>query len=246
MTTPPPPETTFRTAKLGVLVYQQRYKDRHGAEVYARPWYMRKTVCGTTAVFPLGLKKRTAEKIAEEIAAFLSIPSNTLDQALAKYNPRAKARAEKVTTIGECIECYGKALRVVGRRGASVSQNTFEGYKSCMRTFLRRVDCYRNGVEFESFNGRHNVDYSKWLNLPTSFLTAKAVMDFKMATVPVDTEDADEEEILAGKITADTTIRGARSLFSKQALRYYGQVGLRVGDLTEFHAEPLREHVDYT
>lgn len=237
-----PDEIRFRTKRLGVLVYRQKFTDRHGAEAYASTWYMRKTIAGVTKIFPLGVQKRKAESLAEEIESFLSIPSNTMDQAVATYNPRGKARAEHVATIGETLEAYMGALAIIGRNGKPVSESSAKGYRSFLLTFLRKVEAYRAGKPFDSFMGKHHVDFSPWLGLPTSFLTARAVMDFKLASVAIDPPEGetepDEEELLVARITADTTLRNARAIFSAQALRYYREVRLQVADVRGFLEEP--------
>lgn len=231
----------FRTAKFGVAVYRQRYDDGD-AQKYSRSFYFGKTIAGKLTRFPVGWDMKKAEKLAEEIAAFLTIPSNTIDQALAQYNPRKAARMNHVPTFQEIIDAYERALPIIGRRGSAVSETSFKGYKSFLFTMLRKVEAYREKKEFESYTGRHHIDYSPWFSQPIDILTTKFAMDFKlscMPPVPEGEEEPDEDEALTAKITADTTLRSARSLFSKQALRYFKEVGLNLPDLTGFMTEPL-------
>ena len=228
----------FRTKLHGVTVFRQRFPARDGTPQFNRTWYFQKMVAGATERFPLGLDAKQAEATAEEIAAFLSLPQHTLEQAIARYNPRAAARANQIATVGDVMDTYHKALAIIGRNGKAVSESTYKGYRSFMLTMLRRVEAYRAGKEFESFMGQSKVDFSPWLNIGTDHLTRKFAMDFKLASLPPEGDDADEEEILTAKITADTTLRNARAFFGKQAMRYYQEVKLNVADISGFMEEP--------
>lgn len=230
-------EHRFKTRKFGVTVYQKQFTDRRGVKVFARSWSFSKMVNGKTAVFPLGFNKAKAEKLAEEIAAFLSIQTNTLDMAIATYNPRVAVRANHVPTFQEIIDAYEKALNIIGRRGARVGAGSFKGYKSSLFTMLRKVDAHRRGKPFESYTGRHHVDYEPWFGKPIDILNTKFAMDFKLASLPAD-EDSDEDDLLTAKISADTTLRCSRALFSKQAMRYYKEIGLNMPDIAGFMEEP--------
>lgn len=227
----------FKTRKLALTVYRQQFTDRHGVKQHARSWSFTKMVNGTSARFPLGFNKTRAEKLAEEIASFLSIPTNTLAMAISAYNPRHAAKANRVPTFQEILDAYESALNIIGRRGGMVSASSFKGYKSSLFTMLRKVDAYRRGKPFESYTGRHHVDYGPWFSQPIDILTRKFAMDFKLASLP-DDDSADEDDLLTAKISADTILRCARALYSKQAMRYYKEIGLNIPDLSGFMDEP--------
>ncbi len=234
-------EHRFITRKLGLTVYRQRFTTEDGEHKFARPWHWRKMVNGRRVVFDLGMNKRDAEKLAEEIAHFLALHTNTLDMAIAKYDPRRVTKETDYATFAQLLETYSGALGVIGRKGKAVSASTFKGYKSFLATFLRKVEAYREGKEFESFFGQRHIDYSPWFNQSVDILSAKFITDFKLASLPPPPEgeeEPDEEEALTAKISADTAIRSVRALFSKQAMRYYAQVGLRLPDLSGFLSEP--------
>lgn len=236
-----PTDLRFCTKKLGLSIFKKQFTARDGSLQHSQSWYWTKMVAGQVATFPLGYNKREAEKLAEEIASFISIPTNTLDMAEARYNPRKAARANKVATFTDILEAYGNALPIIGRKGKAVSASTFKGYRSFLATMLRKVEAFREGKEFKSFFGQNNVDYSPWFDQPIDLLTAKFVMDFKLCSMPPAPEgedEPDEEEALVAKISADTALRCARALFSKQALRYYREVKLNLPDLSGFMAEP--------
>ena len=229
----------FRTARYGVLVYRKVYPRSDGAERPARNWIMRRTISGKTAVFSLGVDQRSAEKKADEIAAFCSIPQNTLAQAVATYNPRQKERG--LATIGDCLDTYERARAIIGRRGGAIGESTWKGYRSFLLKLVRRTVAYRDGEKWVPFNGQHHIDFTPWTKLSTDILTAKFVMDFKLATIAVDADGepiTDEEEIQTAKISADTTLRNARAIFAEKALKYFGEVGMKLPDLNGFMKEP--------
>ena len=230
----------FKSTKLGVAVYRQRYTHK-GENAYTKSFYVNKTVGGKTVRFPLGLDARAAEKLAEEITAFLTIPTNTLEMAVAKYDPR-KADRIGVPSFTMILKTFESALNIIGRKGGRVSSSTFKGYRSFLATMLRKVEAHRKGKPFESFFGKHHIDYSPWFDQPIDILDTRFAMDFKLASIPPppDGEDeADEEELLTAKISADTALRNARALFSKQAMRYYKQCGLIIPpSITGFMEEP--------
>jgi len=225
----------FRSRTYGVKVVRVPYVATDGVVRYAEPWVVRKTVSKETQAFRLGTNQKSAEKLADEIAAFLSIPQNTMAQAVAKYNPRQEARG--TATVGECLDAFEKALGIIGRRGAPVSDGTFKGYRSNVLKVLRRVQMYRDGKEWVPFMGMHHIDFSPWLKLSTDILTARLVQDYKLASVP-SLEEADEEEVISARISCDSTLLNARAVFSKRALQYFAQVGMKLPELSSFLSEP--------
>lgn len=227
----------FTTKKLGVSVYRQRFNARDGSHQYSRSFYLSKMLHGEVARFPLGLEKREAERLADEITHFLSLPTNSMAMAIAKYNPRVAVRGTHFANFGEILDLYEKGLAFIGRKGGSVSKSSFKGYKSFILRILREVDCLRQGKPIESYSGRSNIDFSRWLGMSTEILTDKFVTDFKTASLPGEEED-DEEIILSAKISANSALTNARALFGKTALRYYKSVGVVLPDLTGFLQEP--------
>lgn len=234
-------EVSFKTRRHGLRIFRDPFKTAGDKVTYTHQWYYMQMVAGKRARFPLGVTKRTAEKTADEIYAFLSIPTNTLDMAIAKYNPRKLARFSDCPTVGEILEVYKKALNAIGIKGHAVKEATFNGYKSGLLTLMRKVEAYRKGTEFESFMGKRNIDFSPWLNQRIDIFTARYAIDFKLSSPPPPPpleEEPDLDEALTAKISADTTLRCARAIFSKTALRYYKEIGLKLPDLTPFMSEP--------
>ena len=109
----------FVTRTHGVTVYRQGFKARDGSRTFSSSFYLQKQVAGEIERFPLGIDAKEAERLAEEIAAFVSIPMNTLDMARAKYNPRAIQRETKYATIGDVLDTNTNWLctRVTGLGG---------------------------------------------------------------------------------------------------------------------------------
>lgn len=231
-------ETHFKTRKFGIRVFKQSFLTAKGVKQFTRGWYFSRMVNGKSTRFPLGYDRKNAEKLAEEIAGFLSIPTNTIDMAETRYNPRKGDRHTTCATFSDILESYEGALAIIGRKGNPVSESSFRGYKSSLATMLRRVEAYRNGTDFISFTGRSNIDFSKWFNQPIDILTTRFAMDFKMASIPKDDGDVDEDEMLSAKISANTVLRCARALFSKQAMRYYREIELKLPDISGFMSEP--------
>lgn len=226
----------FRTKKLKIVVRRQRSGTAPDFK-YTKPFYYMKKLMGKPYRFPVGNNKATAERIAEEICSFLSVPSHTIEMARAKYNPRLAERLLKFATFRDCIDLFEKNLGTIGRKGQSVSYESFKKYKNFMIAFIRKVQAHRGGKPFVSMKGQQNIDYSEWLDVSTDFLTASAVMDFKTESLP-DDDDAEEDDIVSAKISADSNLRQARSLFGAQAMRVYKMKGLILPDITEFMKEP--------
>jgi len=224
----------FKTTKFGVTVYRQRFT-RNGEHKYTRAFYVSKTVAGKLTRFPVGSDVRMAERNAEEIIGYLTVGANTMDKAVAIYNP-SKAERMGCPTFQDILDAYKSALNIIGRKGGRVSDATYSGYRSSLAYLIRKVESYRKDKPFVSLLGQHNVDYSPWFGQRIDVLTTKYAMDFKLASVPADEED--EEVILTSKISCDSTLRSARAFFSKNAMRYYTQLKLKMPDISGFMSEP--------
>ncbi|AHF94003.1 hypothetical protein OPIT5_03280 [Opitutaceae bacterium TAV5] len=229
----------FRSATYGVSVFRQRFRDRRGNLALTQPFYIRKMVVGKSVWFPLGVAPKAADRLADEITAFLSIPGNTLDAAFRKYNPRAIQRDNRPATIGQILAAFRSALAVIGRKGKPVSAAAFKVYRNSLFTLIRKVEAYRAGVSFVPASGRKPEDIEKLEKLTATHLTSRLVVDFKLASEPPAEDEPDEEEIVTARITADSCLRNARALFGKQALRHYKEhANLKLPDLKPFLEEP--------
>ena len=226
---------SFRTKVHGEKVFRKWYPQPDGTKRLSSTWVVKKSVSRDSRAFVLGKDMKTAEKLADEISAYLSIPSHTMAMAMAKYNPRHENRG--IATIGDCLTTFEAALGIIGRRGASVNPGTFKGYRSMLLKLVRRALAYRKGEEWVPFTGQHHIDFSPWLKQSTEILTARLIQDYKLGAVP-HPDDADEEEIQSARISVDSTLLNARAIFSKRAIDYFQQVGMKLPDLTGFLKEP--------
>jgi integrase len=217
----------FITHRMGVTIARPEYAKGQ----FASRFYYAKMINGQLARFPLSHVPADAQRLADEIAAFLSSPTNTLDDAKRKFNPRALERKSEFSTIGDVLEYHLQHWKIL-----EIGQNTGVGYHQSMLVLLRQVDAFRKGTEFENWSGRRKgMDELKapWLARSTTVLTEQLASDYQRAMVPPDLED--EEEELSQKITCDSTLRCARAIFSKEALRIYrASHAIKLPDLTEF------------
>lgn len=226
----------FRTRLHKVRVFKQAYLTPDSKVQYARNWVLKKSVNKVAGAFRLGYDMRTAEKRADEISAFLSIPGHTIAMAIEKYSPGSAIRG--LASIGECLEKFGAAREFIGRRGRPVSKQSYRMYRLNFLRVLRTVTAFRDNTPMDNFQAG-GADYSPWLKLSTDVLDARLVNDYKLATVAaVEKRDGDEEELLSAKISADSQLQCARALFSARALKHYADQGLKLPDLQAFMKEP--------
>lgn len=224
----------FRTRIHNARVFRQAYDRSSGDKEYAKSWILKKSVAKEAGAFRLGYDMRTAEKLADEICAFLSIPTNTVAMAVERYNPRRMARG--IATIGECLDAFEGARAIIGRRGRAVGVNTMKIYRIGLLKLVRHGLAHRDNEEIEDIRGRRRFDYSPWLNQSTTVLTSRLINDFKLSAVAA--SGGDEEEMLSSKITADSSIQCARAIFSPRAQKYFRELGMKLPDLKSFLEEP--------
>jgi len=215
-----------RTKKLRLIIARQRYIYK-GKAGYARIWQLRKMINGVSVVFPLGADVTEAAKLADEIGAFLTVPTNTMEEAQRRYNPRSLNRPARFPTIGELFAVHKRGWKTLGISDASAL-----GYQTALIYMIRRVEAYRANKQIESQSGKA-LDWTPWLGRPTTMLTARFVLDFK-AAMTGDDEDMDEEEILTAKISCDSYLRRSRAVFSGEALKYFKHHGLIMPEIEGF------------
>jgi integrase len=219
----------FRTKKFGVKVLRQAYTYQ-GTIRWASRFHYAKMVNGELARFPLSANPAESERTADQIAAYFELPESTIAEAKRRFHPKALLRSSNFSTIGELFDFHEEHRKVL-----ELGEKTASGYRSALLVVLRQVDAWRRNAEFQTWSGRHNIEQliAPWLEKSLSILTARVVIDYKKLMVPSDIED--EEEELTQKISCDTNIRNARSLFSKEALKLYRQSEtLAIPDLSEF------------
>lgn len=225
----------FRTRRMGVSVARQQYGAGEAAKWSSR-FYFAKMVNGILARFPLSNDPKTAETLADQIAGFLLDPTRTLSDAKKKFNPRALERPGDFSTVGDLFDYHRQHWKLL-----ELTERTGKGYQGNLLVILRHVDAFRKGTEFESWAGR-STGMEKlmepWREKSLTLLTARLAMDYQRLMVPPDLED--EEEEITQKITCDTNLRGAHSLFSREAMRLYKQSdSIVIPDVSEFLAVSL-------
>lgn len=227
----------FRTRKLNITVARHQYSGAGGEPRWTLPFYFSKMVNGELVRFPLPAEPRDAERVANQIAAFLELPTHTLADARRMFNPRALARGSAFSTIGELFEFHTEHFNVLELRG-----RTGPGYQGSLLYIVRAVSAWRHHREIESWNGIHGKRMAEllapWLEKPINIVTAKMAMDFQRLMVPGDIED--EEEEITAKISCDSFLRGAKAMFSKEAMKLYAASDtLTIPDMTDFLAVSL-------
>ncbi len=221
----------FETKRMGVTVSRPSYCDKEQKQRWVKRFYYAKMINGELARFPLSENASDAETQADKIAAFLSDPTNTLDDAKRKFNPRALLRPSEFSTVGELLDFHRDNWKIL-----ELSTESGKGYHGCLLLILRRVDAWRNGEEFVTWSGR-SVGIAElmapWLAKPTTILNERLALDYQRLMVPADIED--EEEEITQKITADTNLRSARAIFSREAMKLFASSTLiNLPDLSKF------------
>lgn len=221
----------FETKRMGVTVSRPSYWDKEEKQRWVKRFYYAKMINGELARFPLSATPSDAETMADKIAAFLSDPTNTLEAAKRKFNPRALLRPSEFSTIGELLDFHRDNWKIL-----ELSAKSGEGYHGCLMLILRRVDAWHKGEEFATWSGRRigmDVLLAPWREKPTTLLTERLATDYQRLMVPADIED--EEEEITQKITCDTNLRSARAIFSREAMKLFASSpSINLPDLSGF------------
>lgn len=223
-----------KTSKLRVAIRRQAYT-KEGATRYSRAFYFSKMQNGDLVRFVLPPQPSDAERMADQIAAFLMDPRNTLQDARRRFNPVAMNRPSEFSTVAELLDFHAENYRVL-----EISEATAKSYAACLLVVLRRVAAFRKGGAMTSWSGRRptSEEIAPFREMSLTALTERLATDFQRAAVP--DENDDEEEIVTAKITADMNLRGARALFSREAMKLYRQSDtLLLPDLTGFMSVSL-------
>lgn len=228
-----------RTHKMGVSINRQRSGTAAKGFTWSRAWYFPKMVNGVLERFPLGQDLAQAVKTADEIAAFLSVPSHSLADAKKKYNPRALARQSEFSTIGELFEFHTDHLGVL-----EIDARTGRRYQVCLLNILRQVEAWRKGSSLVKLTARGadaDKEWNRWMGKSLTLLDGKLLEDYQRLMVASAGEDekADEEAIITAKVTCDSNIRNARSIFSREAMLLYSGSDLSLPDMKKFMAVTL-------
>ncbi len=222
-----------RTKQTGARIFRQRGGRAGEAHVWSTSWFCSRAQNGKRTLFSLGPDEAGAIKTADQISSFLRLPGSTLDEAIARFNPRALRRDSNFSTIGEMLELHEANLSIL-----ELKERTAENYYSSLMNILRHVYAWRKGEELEPTSGRRNIretEWPKWTKLSLTVLNDALLTDYKRLMLEgEDGDELDKEQLLTAKITADSNMRQARALFGKEAMKIYRAQHLAIPDLSGF------------
>lgn len=215
-----------------------RTKNGHGPRIYRqkRPsgfddeWRLRHMIGGRYFYFKLGTDAKKAEGKALDIEARLGT-GETPESVLASMSRFGgdTAIAAKYATLGEIAD----ALTTAGK-SLELRDSTVDDYVFSLLMVARVVAAKRRGKNIERRSGARKVLEMEAARLmPSTVLLGSAARDFKAAMID-GLNDGDHER--RAKRTANSYLRGAKAVFSKEAMRRYGH--LKLPDLSGFMTEP--------
>ena len=197
------------TSRRGVHVFRQVVRRAAGEAPYITPRFQMRVQRGKRRVFfQLPTTVKEAGKEADDIATFLDLRSNTLDMALAKFDPERFAMMNptaKVATVGDLLDAH-----VAAEKALSLNPDTAKDYRQSIVLVFRQAYAHSKGRIFSDEAIRE---------LPLTALTDKVFADFRVARLAQAGEDKAEAE--RKKRSANRTITFVKSLFSATARRHY-------------------------
>lgn len=196
---------------------------------WSAAWYLRKMIHGRRELFPLGRAPAEAIRLADEITSFLSVQSNTLDDALAKYASRSISRPGLFSTIGDVLRVHRENVKLL-----ELGDRTAKGYYNALIRVVRASEAWRGGQDLGGLEAKEEKakEWGRVGDMSLAVLDDKLLLNYQRAAVA--DEEADEEELLTAKISANSIMRNARALFGEDALKLYREHNLRLPDLDGF------------
>jgi len=197
------------TSRKGVHVFRQVVRRAPGEEPYITPRFQMRVQRGKRRVFfqlPTTVKK--AGDAADDIAAFLDLRENTLDMAIAKFDPDRWAMMNptaKVATIGDVLKAHEAAEKAL-----ALAKDTAADYRQSVVVVVRQALAHSRKRAYTDEEVKA---------MPLSVLTHKVFADFRVARVALAGDDKGEAE--KKKRSANRTITFVKSLFSQAARRHY-------------------------
>jgi len=214
------------------LPYRYQGEDRHSEEYVYRVKRQ-----GRNHYFKLGSEKKEASKQADNIAAFLSIGSNSIDDAIEHYAPEVARRAGekeraliRIPTVGEICERYIE-------KAAHLSPATVRNNCSSLRHLVAAMAGFRRvkaqKVVKMSKGWRAKVD-----QIQIDKLTLKALEDYRGKRL----REAGQDGLLRARVitTTNSHFRAARSVFAERMMVHYDDFELP-DPLPLRQIRPLRE-----
>ncbi|RMH31444.1 MAG: site-specific integrase [Planctomycetota bacterium] len=223
-----------RSRRMRVVIERLSYNYK-GERRWSKGFVFRKQINRREVRFPLGTDAEAAARLADEIAAFLAVRTNTLDDALARFDLRGAERRAGYALIGDVFRCQEAAVRT---RTLRVAASTARGYRASLVHVLRYAEAKRTRKAFDDQSGRA-IDWTPFERMSTTRLTGKLVLDYQAAFLATLGDDPDEEEVVSRQISCDSILRQARAVFSKSAMSVYRHAGINIPDLSSFFEVPM-------
>lgn len=203
----------FRTRR-GVLVF--RLTKKIGGAVHVADGYtMRIVRAGRQYYFPLPSTKSAAKAMADDIDKFLDVPSNSIEEAIQRFNKAKWERMNpetKAATIGDVLDAHEKAEKALG-----LGKRTAKGYRNGMLVLFRQALAHRRGA-------KKGPDDETVRAMTLDELTPRLVSDFKLGRVARAGEN--KSDIERKKRSANAVFRAVTSLFTDGAREHYTHLAL--------------------
>jgi integrase len=185
------------------------YTDRAGRSVEIPEWQVRLKKNGREAWFNLGTPNQAAAaKKAKQIFTFLE--ANQWDATLAKFKPESDVAPRLNLTVGEFL----KAVKDTGY----LRSRTFLNYQNCLRTIVSETFGIRG--DKTKYDYRHGGN-KKWIEridrIRLERVTPDRVTDWQRRRIKQ--AGNSPATIASTKRTANSYVRCARSLFSREILK---------------------------
>jgi integrase len=188
---------------------KRSYTDRAGQAVEIPEWQVRIKKDRREAWFNLGTSNQAvAAKKAQEIFTFLV--ANRWDATLAKFKPDSDAAPRLNLTVGEFLN----AVKTTGY----LRSRTFLNYQNCLRTLVSEAFGIKG--DKSKFDYRHGGN-QKWVEridgIRLERVTPDRVIDWQRRRIKQ--AGNSPTAIASAKRTANSYVRCARSLFSKEIIK---------------------------
>lgn len=205
-------EIVVTYSRRGVRIYREAFK-RGDRMHFDSDFSMRVERGGRRVRFHLPSTVAEAIKEADKIDAFLDLRSNSLNDAIQKFDPdrwALKNPEARVCSVGDLLAAHEAAEKALG-----LGEKTAKGYRQSLIILFSDALAERR-------SRRPDDDEIKTMGLDE--LTPRLVADFKVARVGLAGEDKAEQE--RKKRSANGVLRSVASLFSQQAREHYTHLHL--------------------
>lgn len=203
-----------RYAKTDVRYWQsclfQAASNHDGKKTVGRDWSVKIQHLGRRETFGLATpNKAVAAGKARDI--FLSLKGAGWDATLAKYKPKAKAKTQVVTTVGDFLQA------VVANTGGN--RKTVEAYCRAFRTIVADAVGLKEGKQkYDARKGGRAAWLAKVHDVKLAAVTPQRVQAWKIRFL----RRADDDPLRqrTARISVNSLLRQAKSLFAPDRLKF--------------------------